>query len=89
MQRDEVRNLVEALDEEIRENSQLSAHDREMLAGVRRDLAAALAHPDPPKIEHHRIAGNLRTAAERMEATHPDLTALMVRVMDSLVKMGV
>jgi hypothetical protein len=88
MQKDSIRELVEALDQELAKNHQLSPQDREMLEGLRVELNTALSHSGRPAIEAG-IVDKVRDAAERLEASHPDLTAVLMRMMDSLVKMGV
>jgi len=89
MQKDSIRELVEALDQELEKNQRLSPQDREMLEGLRLELNVALSHSGKPAIEGAGIVDKVRDAAEHLEASHPDFTAVLMRMMDSLVKMGV
>ena len=88
MQRDSIRELVEALDQELAKNRQLSPQDRKMLEGLRVELNVALSHSGKPALEQTGIVEKVREAAEHLEASHPDSTAVLMRMMDSLVKMG-
>jgi hypothetical protein len=66
----------------------LEASDREDLVSAIDEIRTALGDDDPSK-DQNTIGGRLRSAIERFEDRHPDLTKIMGRIANSLSDMGI
>lgn len=87
MKEESIAKLAAELDRELSSRSPLSAADREALESLRRDLQRLLDE-GPSEKEAHITVGRLRAATGRFEVTHPNLTAVMAEVINSLSTMG-
>lgn len=90
MNEENLAKLVEALDEQIGRARSLTSVDRELLANLRRDIDEVLARSRLSAASDDRaVLGELRTATERFESTHPGLAAAMAHIIDLLTKLGI
>ena len=90
MEQEHIARLIERLDKEIETASSLSPNDVALLQDLRRDIEKVLTRSGAgPSVEHGAVVNRLRFATERFEAAHPNLTAAMAHIMDSLVKLGI
>jgi hypothetical protein len=87
MNRPDLSALLRTLHAALAETPTLDDPTRALVADVRRDLERALAAPDPET--HGTLATRLRASVQHFEADHPDLTALVQRVVDQLANLGV
>jgi hypothetical protein len=90
MEQDHIARLIERLDREIETASSLSPHDLALLQDLRRDIEKVLTRSGgAPSADNSAVMNRLRVTTERFEAAHPNLTAAMAHIMDSLVKLGI
>jgi hypothetical protein len=80
-------NQVDALDEETREH--LSQVASEILARVARKQASPDAVGPQPSAATRQDASNLRERAKTFETEHPQLSAIIFRVVDLLGQAGI
>ena len=90
MNEENLAKLVEELDEQIGRAKSLTSVDRELLTNLRRDIDEVLARSRVSTAsEDHAVLGELRTATERFESTHPGLAGAMAHIIDLLTKLGI
>ena len=80
-------NQVDALDEETREH--LSQVASEILARVAKKKASPDATSPQPSAATKQDASNLRERAKTFETEHPQLSAIIFRVVDLLGQAGI
>lgn len=84
-----VRALKE-LHEQLRRAESLSDSDRDLAKHLQNDIEKLLANPATGSaLEHQSLLDGLHEATERFEVSHPELTALIGRVIDALSAMGI
>ena len=90
MNEDHIAGLIETLDKEIENAQSLSARDLELLQDLRRDIEKILERSaKPTSVESSDVVNRLRAATDRFEVAHPNLTAAIAHIIDSLVKLGI
>jgi|KBSMisStandDraft_5_1062788.scaffolds.fasta_scaffold6055703_1 uncharacterized protein DUF4404 len=90
MSEESLTKLVTELDKEIGKAKSLTSVDRELLSNLRRDIDDALARSQRQALSRdHAVLGELRTATERFESSHPDLAAAMAQIVDLFTKLGI
>jgi uncharacterized protein DUF4404 len=87
MPSDHLRELLEALHEELRRTKAVDDRSRTLLRAVDGDIQDALARTGGAQSES--FIERLRETIDRFEGTHPALTEAVTRVLDSLVSMGI
>lgn len=84
-----VRTLTE-LQAQLRHTESLTESDREFVEELYEEIEELLARSKKGlAIEHQPLRGRLDDAAQRFEVSHPDLTGVIGRVVDSLSAMGI
>jgi len=78
---DELKALADKLDE-------ASAQGDAEVAEIQRAIHDFRETSDPSAEDHENFAERLRHEVERLEASHPDLSAAIARVIDSLTAWG-
>ena len=81
---------LKELQAELRGTESLSDDDRVLVERLHDEVDDLLTrskkgHP----LEHHSLRTQLEAAAKRFEVTHPNLTAVIGSVVDSLSAMGI
>ena len=87
------KRTVRALKElhgQLRLAESLSENDREVVKQLQHDIDNLLAGPATGSgTEHQLLLQGLHDATQRFEVSHPELTAMMGRVIDALSAMGI
>ena len=84
-----VRELKELHAELVRTGS-LSEDDRKLVKQLQDDIQELLARSEHvPGQGYHSLLERLQDATQRFEVSHPELTAVIGRVADSLSNMGI
>lgn len=82
--------LLQALHAELERADALSDDERALLVHVKQDVDESLARSASSEPAHDESLGRrLQEGIETFEATHPDLTLAMQRVLDSLSQAGI
>jgi hypothetical protein len=84
------RKLLKQLHDEINNLQVVDENSSKLLRDIDEDIHALLErsgeHPAPV---HPSIIGRMEDAVDQFEVTHPDLTALLSKVLDSLSIAGI
>jgi hypothetical protein len=84
------RKLLQQLHDEISNLQSVDENNSDLLRDIDGDIRALLERSGEQPIEvHPTIIGRLEDAVGEFEATHPDLTALISKVLDSLSIAGI
>jgi hypothetical protein len=84
-----LRTLKE-LQSKLRDAESLTEDDRRFIEELHREIDDLLARSQKGQsLEHHSLRAQLDAAAKRFEVTHPNLTAVIGSVVDSLSAMGI
>jgi len=90
MPRKQLAELLEKLREEIHAEQSLSGEDREELVNLREQIGGLLAEGEDQDLpESSALMSPLQRGIDRFERSHPSLTMLLGRIMDTLTKMGI
>lgn len=85
-----LRRLLEELNDELGRVECPDEDTETQLCRLRADIERVLAAPpDATETPHQDLAVGLRAARDRFEISHPNLTLLIERVVDSLSNMGI
>jgi hypothetical protein len=87
----ETLNLLKDLRAELRNDESLSGGDRKHVEQLLHDLEEVLAVPgETGAFGHdHPLYARLQDATQLFEVSHPQMTAVMARIVDSLSNMGI
>ncbi len=80
-----IAKLARELEHELSEAKALTRDDRELLEDLSRDIDRLARYS--PSDAH--LLQRLRDATKRFEVSHPDLTAVTAKIMDTLTRMGI
>lgn len=81
---------LKELHAQLRHVGSFSSSDRELVEQLQSDIHELLiGSKEPSELEHHPLHARLQEAIQRFEVSHPELTGLMARVVDSLSNMGI
>jgi hypothetical protein len=84
------RKTLMELQAQLRHTESLPESEREFVDALYEEIEELLARPrQGPLIRPHPLLERLDDAAKRFEVSHPDLTGLIGRVVDSLSTMGI
>ena len=89
MPRDQLRDSIAHLQEELSAGDPLSAEDREQLESVLGEVSGILESDEPESSPSAGAFDHLPTLVERFETTHPSLAAVLGRIADSLSQLGI
>ena len=89
MPRDQLRNSIKHLREELADGDPLSAEERAQLESVLGEVAALLETAGDEAPSEDGIFGELPSLVERFESTHPKLAVVLGRIADSLSQLGI
>ena len=90
MENKDLRKLLEELHTEIEATPAIDEKESELLHHIEGDIAALLGRSEenPEPSEGFNVE-NLESAVSRFEVTHPSLTALISKVLDTLSSSGI
>ena len=89
MSEQSVTKLLKDLDKELAKSESLSRRDRQLLERLLFDIQELLARGKTQAPVDVALLDRLRDATGRFEVSHPNLTAGMAQVIDSLSNMGI
>jgi hypothetical protein len=86
-----IRKTLRELQAQLRHTESLPESEREFVDELYEEIEELLSQPkETLTVEHHKpLLKRLDDAAHRFEVTHPDLTGVIGRVVDSLSTMGI
>ncbi len=84
-----VRSLLDELGSEIRNSKALTEKDRKHLESIVYEIETVLRISGDAAIKSESSIERLKAATERFEVSHPQLTAVLGRVIDALSNMGI
>lgn len=88
MPKRELERLLDELDRELREGGSLDADEQASLRELQSRIGDLLGSETEPT-DAAGLAEPLASYVERFETSHPTLTMILGRIMDSLSKMGI
>jgi len=78
------------LQAQLRHTESLPESEREFVDALYEEIEELLARPrHEPQVRPQPLLDRLEDAAKRFEVSHPDLTGVIGRVIDSLSTMGI
>ena len=84
------RKTLMELQAQLRHTESLPESEREFVEALYEEIEELLARPrQEPPIQPHPLLGRLEEATKRFEVSHPELTGVIGRVIDSLSTMGI
>jgi hypothetical protein len=90
MAENDSRKLLQQLHDEINNLKAVDDNNTELLRDIDGDIRTLLEHSgEHPMPVHPTIIGRMEDAVDQFEATHPELTALISKVLDSLSIAGI
>lgn len=87
--RDQLRESIQHLQEELSSGEPLSSEDRSQLETVLGEVSEILDSEDSEASAEGKSFGDLPTLVQRFESTHPKLAAVLGRIADSLSQLGI
>jgi Domain of unknown function (DUF4404) len=90
MDNQELRKLLHQLHDEIKNTRTVDEKGSELLRALEEDISALLEHSGENPVQvHPSIVQRLENALSLFEITHPNLTLLISRLLDSLSNAGI
>jgi Domain of unknown function (DUF4404) len=90
MDNQELRKLLHQLHDEIKNTRTVDEKGSELLRALEEDISALLEHSGENPVQvHPSIVQRLENALSHFEITHPNLTLLISRLLDSLSNAGI
>jgi hypothetical protein len=90
MAENDSRKLLQQLHDEINNLKAVDDSSTELLRDIDGDIRTLLERSgEPPMPVHPTIIGRMEDAVDQFEVTHPELTALISKVLDSLSIAGI
>ncbi len=90
MDEEQLRETLIKLRAELQHAASVNESERELLNSLMHDVQELLARSaHHPSQGDRSLSQRLETAIQRLEASHPNLTAAMGRVVDALSQMGI
>ena len=90
MDKQQLHTQLEELHAALQQVDSLDTAERETLQRLRADIEALLAQREDAPSQHYKsLAERLREDVEQLEASHPQATLLMGRVIDALANIGI
>jgi len=90
MDKQQLHTRLEELHAALEQTDSLDAAERATLLRLRGDIEALLSGREDATAQHYKgLAERLREDVEQLEASHPQATLLMGRVIDALANIGI
>jgi chromosome segregation ATPase len=89
MNNEELRAQLERLHGELSQTETVDAHQRDLLKTLENDIQDLLSREQNQPHHYHGLGERLNEAVAQLEASHPQVTLLMRRAIDSLAYLGV
>ena len=89
MTRVDLHHQLERLHEELEQIDSVDENDQQLLQTLMSDIQKLIDSGERQKDVSERLGEGLKDGIELFEASHPQATMLMARVIDALQKMGI
>ena len=89
MPRDQLREFIQHLRDELAGGDPLSSEDRARLEGVLGEVSKILESEAAESSAGSELFVELREFAERFEESHPSMALILGRIADSLSQLGI
>ena len=89
MNNETVRELLAQLHGELNQTETVDEHQRELLRTLENDIQELLGREQNQPHHYRGLGERLSEAVAQLEASHPQVTLLMRRAIDSLAYLGV
>lgn len=90
MPRQQLKDALNALHEELEAGQEIGAEDREALLQAAREIQDALAQGDvPSEPPEGPLSGRVSTLIEDFEASHPRFAEILRSVSEALANLGI
>jgi DNA repair exonuclease SbcCD ATPase subunit len=90
MPKEQLRQRIEELEEELEQTESIDADARDRLTGVLEEIRRALAESaEKSDEEGESLVERLNEATRQFEESHPTLTTMVGRIADSLSNLGI
>lgn len=89
MDNEQLRAQLECLHGELSQTETVDAHQRELLRTLERDIQELLSREQNQPHHYSTLGERLNEAVAQLEASHPQITLLMRRAIDSLAYLGI
>ena len=93
MPREELRQTLESLHQELSQSNEVDPELRRLLSEVAGDIEQALHKEEPAtpesEAEHADLIDRVNNLASRFEAQHPTLAQMIGRIADGLSQLGI
>jgi len=90
MPKEQLRNRIQELLEELERTDEVDEDARKRLAGVLEEIRGAVDQDDGDEREDgESLVDRLNEATRQFEESHPTLTAMVGRIADSLSNLGI
>lgn len=90
MENKELRELLTQLHDEIQNTNEVDTKGAELLRDLESDIAALIERSEKETIELHPAnALNLENTLKHFEVTHPTLTELIAKILETLSNSGI
>lgn len=89
MNYEELRAQLELLHGELSQTETVVAHQRELLKTLENDIQELLNREQNQPHHYSTLSERLNEAVVQLEASHPKITLLMRRAIDSLAYLGI
>jgi hypothetical protein len=89
MNNEQLRTQLENLHAELQKADALDPHQRELLQALANDINELLGRNQNQPYHYRSLGERLSDDVARLEASHPQITLLMRRAIDSLAPLGI
>lgn len=90
MEKSALHDTLQRLHQELEKATTVDEEVRQLLRSTMQDIQTVLDETGAPQVAQHRpLINRLKEATVAFEVSHPDLTAAVGRVIDTLSSMGI
>ena len=89
MENEQLRARLEHLRRELQQAGSLDAQQRELLQTLAKDIHQLLNRSENQPHHYRKLSERLNEAVAQLEASHPQISLLMRRAIDSLGYLGI
>jgi endonuclease III len=81
--------VLRQLQRQLQDMESLGEADEKLVEQLRNNIELLLSHSKKVAASSHSVREQLEEGVERFEVSHPELTAVMARLIDALSNMGI
>lgn len=86
---EKLREIVKELEAELDSLDPLDAESRQVLEEALSELRTALGQKDTSSLHSESLLQRLRDAEEHFQVSHPNISGLVLRMIDGLAQLGI